>query len=157
MMNDEAFALWEGKSNLMVALKNEPLFLGKPTIEGGFQKRVILLYSYNTEEEKTQSLGILKRIVAAGKWSDNDVYYIGLESNQTLTLLALLESFHPIQLVSFGIKPAELKWWIEARYNVNTPYQNTNCLFTQHPISLDAQKELKLAFWEAWKKITQPQ
>ncbi len=155
-MNAEAYALWEGKSNLMVSLPNEPLFLGKPSVEGGFLKRVILMYTFDNEAEKVQCLAILKRIVAAGKWTDNDVYYLGLETSQSTTLLALLESFNPAQLVCFGITPAQLKWWIDMRFNHNILYQNTNCLFTQHPISLDAQKELKLAFWEAWKKITQP-
>ena len=155
-MNEEAYALWEAKSNLMVSIPNEPLLIGKPSMEGGFEKRVALIYSYNTDEEKTQCLNILKRIVAAGKWTDKDVYYLGFESSQATTLLALLESFNPAWIVSFGITPAQLKWWIEVRFNIVLPYQKTNCLFTQHPIPLDAQKELKLAFWEAWKKITQP-
>jgi hypothetical protein len=155
-MNEEAYALWEGKSKLMVTMPNEPLIIGKPSIEGGFEKRVILAYSFNNEDEKICCLNILKRIVVAGKWTDNDVYYLGFEASQSFTLLAIIASFTPASLVFFGISPAQLKWWLEVRFNNIVPYQKTNCLFTQHPLQLDAQKELKLAFWEAWKKIIQP-
>lgn len=155
-MSLEAFALWEGKNNLLVSMANEPLFLGRPALEGEFQKRVLLLYSYKNEEEQKQCLAILKRIVAAGKWIDNDVYYLGFLEQTESTLLAILESFKPAWLVSFGLTPAQLKWWIDVRFNTIVPYQNTQCLFTQHPIPLDATKELKLAFWDAWKKIIQP-
>lgn len=154
-MSAEAYALWEGKTNLLVSLPKEPLLLGKPSMEGEFEKRVLLVYSYASEEEKQQCIAILKRIVAAGKWSDKDVYYIGFETGTHNTLLSIIESFHPAWLISFGISPAQLKLWIEVRFNTVLPYLKTQCIFTQDPRTLDAQKELKLAFWEAWKKIIQ--
>ena len=52
-MSAEAYALWEGKTNLLVSLPKEPLLLGKPSMEGEFEKRVLLVYSYASEEEKT--------------------------------------------------------------------------------------------------------